>query len=379
VPLEPDACDLAIPSRETEAAPLYPPAADRPRASAPGSVQILLACHDSARFLEAQLESLLGQSFGDFTILAADDGSTDATARILADYGRRHPGRLRILPGQGPAAGPLATFARLLDAADADYVFFCDHDDVWLPDKIAVSLAEMCRAESERGAGTPILVHTDLAVVGEALEPIHPSAAAYANLRPCGNGVPSLLLTNAVCGCASLANRALCRRARPIPADAMMHDHWLALVAAAFGEIRYVPRATLLYRQHGRNAIGLQPWRPWAIGSRAWHTFVGTRKLAVVIGQCRQAAALLERFGESLAPADRRAAAALAGLWSAPRLQRVAALRRNSLALHGLLRRLALYYLVLASRPDDPRLPPGLVPPVRDPASAPPSPPGNDS
>jgi hypothetical protein len=360
VPLEPDACEAV----EAAAAPLESLAADTASASASGSVQVLLACHDSARFLEAQLDSLLGQSFGDFTILVADDGSTDGTMRILADFGRRHPDRIRILPREGPAAGPLATFARLLDAAEADYVFFCDHDDVWLPDKVAVSLAEMRRAEAERGAETPILVHTDLAVVGEALEPIHPSAAAYANLRPCGDGVPSLLLTNAVCGCASLANRALCRRARPIPADAMMHDHWLALVAAAFGEIRYLPRATLLYRQHGGNAIGLQPWRPWAIGSRAWHTFVGTRKLAVVIGQCRQAAALLERFGAALAPEDRRAASALAGLWSVSRLHRVAALRRNSLVLHGLLRRLALYYLVLASRPDDPGLPPGLVPPA---------------
>ena len=39
-----------------------------------------------------------------------------------------------------------------------------------------------------------------------------------------------------------------------------MHDWWLALCAAGMGEIVYYPRATVLYRQHGRNAAGSRWW-----------------------------------------------------------------------------------------------------------------------
>lgn len=331
-----------------------PPSSVRSDAEAPGhltrpTVQILLATYNSELYLEAQLASVFGQTFDDFVILVADDGSADGTLAILLDYARRFPGRLELLPGREQRGGPLSAFARLLDASNADYIFFCDHDDVWLPDKIALTLAEMKRAEREHGAEMPILVHTDLAVVGSNLELIHPSAAAYAKLSPASDRVPALLLGNAVCGCASAANRALCRRALPIPSDAMMHDHWLALVAAAFGVLRYIPEATILYRQHERNVIGLQPWQPSAIAMRVWQTIFGTRKLAAMAAQCRQAAALANRFGDLLSPVDRRAASALSNLWNLSRLQRIGAIRSNGLALSGTLRTLALYYLVLST------------------------------
>ena len=40
-----------------------------------------------------------------------------------------------------------------------------------------------------------------------------------------------------------------------------MHDWWLALCAAAMGEVLYLPEATVLYRQHGLNAPGSRGWR----------------------------------------------------------------------------------------------------------------------
>jgi hypothetical protein len=51
-------------------------------------------------------------------------------------------------------------------------------------------------------------------------------------------------------------NRALRDLALPIPAGVVMHDWWLALVAAAFGRIGRVDQPTALYRQHGANDTG---------------------------------------------------------------------------------------------------------------------------
>ena len=51
-------------------------------------------------------------------------------------------------------------------------------------------------------------------------------------------------------------NQALLHRATPIPAEALMHDWWLALVASASGSISLLPDANVLYRQHAGNVVG---------------------------------------------------------------------------------------------------------------------------
>jgi hypothetical protein len=312
-------------------------------------VEVAVATHNSGRYLRDLLDSLLAQSVDGFTILVSDDCSTDDTNVILEDYRRRFPRRIELLEPLPARQGARANFDRLMRASAADYLFLCDHDDVWLEDKVALSLAEMRRAEAEHGCETPILVHTDLAVVGAGLEPIHESALSYQNIDPARNRLPMLLMANTVTGCATLVNRALRLRALPIPEKAIMHDHWLALVAAAVGRIFYVPTATILYRQHPGNTIGVQPWRPWSIAKRFAGTIAGTRKLAVLRQQCDQAGALLGRFEAEMAEQDRRAAAALAQLWAHDRWRRVRELRRNGLLLGGIVRDAALYYLVLTA------------------------------
>ena len=53
-----------------------------------------------------------------------------------------------------------------------------------------------------------------------------------------------------------MVNRTLLNLVDRKPEHAIMHDMWLALIAAAFGKIGFVNKATMLYRQHGNNANG---------------------------------------------------------------------------------------------------------------------------
>ena len=69
------------------------------------SLQIVLATHQGARFLPAQLDSLFAQSESGFTLLVADDASSDGTQAILANYAGRYPGRIKILEFAAPARG----------------------------------------------------------------------------------------------------------------------------------------------------------------------------------------------------------------------------------------------------------------------------------
>jgi glycosyltransferase involved in cell wall biosynthesis len=306
-------------------------------------IQIALATCDGEKYLPALLDSLFGQTRQDFTILVGDDASRDASVEIVEAYASRYPGRIEQLAGEGPRRGVIANFDRLLASATADYVFLCDHDDVWLSNKIELSLAAMQALEAQHDAGTPLLVHTDLVVVGPDLEVLSDSFFEYSSIDPGRNDVVQLLLANVVSGCTALINRALYLRARPIPAEAMMYDHWLALVAATTGAITYVDTPTILYRQHGRNVIGARQSRRRLLVQRVYGTLVSRERERVLRRYSRQAAILLERFGTSMRGHDRLAAETLAFLWEKPRLRRFASLRRCNLGLEGMLRNIALF------------------------------------
>jgi hypothetical protein len=310
------------------------------------TIEVALATFNSERFLSHLLDSLFGQVYQDFTILVADDASTDSTPSIVAHYAELHPGRIKCLAAASRRQGPVANFSALLDGLQADYALFCDHDDFWLPDKIAVCVEQMMAFEAAEGRATPLLLHTDMVVVGENLEVWAPSCMRYQGLDPRRNSLANLLMTNMVTGCASMFNRALYERARPIPPEAVMHDHWLAVVAAATGKILYLDKATLLYRQHGGNAIGARRRSIRMILSRTIDTLATDRSYRSRTRLCRMSRALLQRCGHEMTERDFRSATALADLWSCKPVLRFVHLWRHGLLLRGLPDNLGLFFVV---------------------------------
>jgi len=224
-------------------------------------IDILLATYNGEAFLAEQLDSLLNQTYGDWSLLVRDDGSCDNTLAVLNSYQSRLAGRMRILPSNGLRLGPGGSFSELLLNAEAEYIMLCDQDDVWFPDKIERTLAEMRRLESVHGPDSSCLVFSDVAVVDERLRVVAPSGWRSQKADPVtGTRLSRLVLMNPGNGCTMMVNRALLAMAAPIPPEALMHDYWLALVATAFGHTGVLREPTLYYRQHGRNELGNKRW-----------------------------------------------------------------------------------------------------------------------
>ncbi len=218
-------------------------------------VDILMATYNNVPFLEPQIESILRQDHTSWRLLIRDDGSKDGTREVGERYAKRFPRKIRVVHDECGRLGPCGNFARLVEYSDAPYIMFADADDVWLPDKIRISLAR-CREIEGPSRETPALVFTDLEVVDENLDTIAESFWRYQRLDPTKTRLNRLLTHNVVTGCTVLFNRALRSVAVPIPGDAKMHDAWMALTASAFGRIDFIPKATVLYRQHGANRVG---------------------------------------------------------------------------------------------------------------------------
>jgi rhamnosyltransferase len=219
---------------------------------------IVLSSYNGEKFIAEQLASIQQQTHTDWKLLVRDDGSSDRTISIVQEMAAVDK-RISLLIDNRGTLGPAASFGVLLEQAVATgsgYVAMSDQDDVWSPTKIARELELLIRQEHQVGDSRPILVHSDLTVVGEDLRLIHRSFLAYQGLRPLPQRpLGTLLIQNFVTGCTMLLNRSLLQVAVPIP-TVIMHDWWLALCAAALGDILYLDEATVLYRQHGRNTLG---------------------------------------------------------------------------------------------------------------------------
>lgn len=221
----------------------------------PCTVDILLACYQGEAYLRSQLDSLFLQSYSHFRVLARDDGSTDQTYAILQDYAKRYPEKIHIIPS-GTKLGVVGNFNALLEVATADFVFFCDQDDVWKENKIELSLKNM------EGVSGPLLLHTDLEIVDEKMQVLHPSFLSNAGINPkIGKTLNRLLVQNMVTGCTVAINKPLRELVYPFPKQTLMHDWWMALTAAACGQIITILEPTVLYRQHSQNVIGAKRHR----------------------------------------------------------------------------------------------------------------------
>lgn len=267
------------------------------------TVDILLATYNGEAFLAEQIESVLAQGFADWRLLVRDDGSSDGSVAIVRQYISQHPERILLIEDQDAGLGAAGNFARLMEHSRAPYVMLCDQDDVWLSGKIERMLVAIRKLEAEFTAELPLLVYSDLTVVDSELKTIQPSFWRYMLADPVsGNSVNRLMGQNVVTGCASICNRRLIELTLPIPAEALMHDWWMALVAASMGRLRCLPEATVLYRQHGTNTLGAKDLGVMSILRRAAVSPVqagaNTRKVLRLTQS--QAAALLERLGDRM-------------------------------------------------------------------------------
>ena len=99
-------------------------------------VQILLSTYNGERWLSELLASLLWQTHKHWQLIIRDDGSTDNTWALLQAWQAQHPQRVKCVISEREHVGTTESFNRLVAASDADYLLFCDQDDVWFPEKV---------------------------------------------------------------------------------------------------------------------------------------------------------------------------------------------------------------------------------------------------
>ncbi|MBI1290407.1 glycosyltransferase [bacterium] len=214
-------------------------------------VTFLLPVRNAARYLAATLKSLEAQTRRDFIVMAWDNGSTDDTCEILRSW---IPSRL---PGEVIADDPRTTLGECLAAmvacATTPWLARIDGDDLCLPQRIGLQLAEAERRPSLVGVGAFARV---INAAGEETDVVKQSFSEPADLRF------SLVYTNPLVHPAMLLRRDAVLEAGNYSPMSMGQDFDLWMRLSSVGPIANIPRILLHYRVHGES-IGASRHGDW--------------------------------------------------------------------------------------------------------------------
>lgn len=221
-------------------------------------IAILMATYNGENYLKEQIESILNQTYKNFTLFIRDDNSTDDTKKIIQEYHDKYPTKIvEVIDGQ-KAGGACKNFMILLkyvyNLKEYDLFMFSDQDDIWLENKVYLTIEKY---NEQKNKDIPILVHTDLLVVDNNLNLIDNSFINYSNLNYKKNKFNNYLIQNNVTGCTTLVNRQLVELIKFKSYNSIcMHDWYFALIASAFGKVVFIDKPTIKYRQHANNVLG---------------------------------------------------------------------------------------------------------------------------
>lgn len=217
------------------------------------SVAICLAAYNGMRYLPQQMESILSQTGAVFTVFVSVDASSDGTE----DWCRKLQAgdhRVMVLPCGEIFGGAAPNFFRLLrevDFSSFDYVAYADQDDIWLPGKLLRATDRLI----ETGANG---YSSDIVAFWESgrssyIKKSYPQRQWDYLFESAGPGCTFVLSQKL-----ALELQVVVQRNQQHMCEVGLHD-WFTYAYARAHQHTWVidDHASLMYRQHGDNEVGV--------------------------------------------------------------------------------------------------------------------------
>lgn len=220
-------------------------------------VAVILSTYNGEKYLEEQIDSILGQTYKNLDLIIRDDGSKDKTISIIKKYLKNNK-NIKLVEGEN--LGFIKSFYKLLeDNEDYDYYAFADQDDIWENEKIEYLINEMKNENNEK----PNLVFSDFDYYDENL-----------NFLKQGPRNRMFCFENSLVECVSPGMTMMINKtARNIlianqSSNSLFHDWWCYMICSAFGNVKYVKKSLVKYRRlnksvtaEGNGFFALFKWR----------------------------------------------------------------------------------------------------------------------
>lgn len=205
-------------------------------------VVVLMSTYNGGRYLREQLDSVLNQTSVQVRLLVRDDGSVDDTVAILQEY--QNKGLLKWYAGEN--LKPARSFMDLVyQAPEAEWYAFCDQDDIWLNDKLAIAIQDL--KEKGYSESQPCLYYGKPRVVNQDMEVI--DNELWDDVR---DDYSKSLIENKCTGCTMVFNQTLMKLVqKKNPHFIVMHDEWIHKLCITVGGVTcWDTDVHMLYRRH---------------------------------------------------------------------------------------------------------------------------------
>lgn len=213
-------------------------------------IDILVATYNSnINFLRMQLDSLLSQTYSNVRVIISDDASSKSeTKDFLTEYSKKD-NRITLFLNE-KNRGYVKNFEFLLEKSDANYIMFCDHDDIWYNTKVQKMYDKLVSEDVD-------LVYCNAKQIDEKGKILQESYIDYKHL-PKMNGKNSTLACSRhiAIGCSQIFTKKIKEQMLPFKESVMAHD-WINLYLATLGKgVAYIDEPLFEYRLHNTNEFG---------------------------------------------------------------------------------------------------------------------------
>ena len=221
------------------------------------NIGVVVATYNGEHYILEQLKSIIAQSIKPDLIIISDGGSFDNTINLCDSYLSKQKVQYRILKSK-TKLGVKDNFEKGLINCDSNYIFFCDQDDYWLPNKIknAIDLFENKNA---------CVVFCNAYITDDKLNPTGNTLWNSIGYHPLNkiniyekNDIEfhnELLKHNVMTGMCMAIDSKIKNILIPFSNNAI-HDVWIAHCSICEGNVISLNSADVLYRQHGNNVVG---------------------------------------------------------------------------------------------------------------------------
>ena len=220
-------------------------------------ISVAMATYIGELYIRQQLESIFNQTIKIDELVICDDCSTDDTLSIVKDVAKKYNAfdKCKIIVN-ARNVGYIANFKKAIAAAHGDYIFLCDQDDVWRPDKVE----KMTKTIQETGA---MLLASNFCLIDKNGNELKDQDKLQLKKRLmryhgiCMWNFSDLVFDNKIPGC----TYCFCKEAKEAflndYVDYIPHDYQLILLSALIGTVYYTDDCLIEYRIHDTNTIGL--------------------------------------------------------------------------------------------------------------------------
>jgi glycosyltransferase involved in cell wall biosynthesis len=203
-----------------------------------------MASYNGEKYIAAQLESIINQTYKNIEIIITDDVSADGTVLIIKTYRERYPFIKLFINGRN--SGVTKTFEHSFQNCSGDFISIADQDDIWELNKIEILLQQLDGEDA---------IYSNSLLVDKNGQSLHKEFKSLMNLQSYYEGAP-FLMGNCIPGHTILMRAGFLKTILPLPAE-LMFDRWISFCAAANNGIKYVDMPLVQYRQHDNNTIGV--------------------------------------------------------------------------------------------------------------------------